>query len=383
MSCLSALFILDLKGKIIIFRNYRGEVDQDVSEVFQREVFEKDEDNMKPCFTNENTHYCWKRYQNIYLVAVGKRNLNITIVFSYISKLINVLTNYFKVLDEESVKDNFVIIYELMDETIDHGYPQITDPSILKEYIKTQSNKKQNNVTDTKKELELTEMQTGVVPWRKPGIVHSKNEIYMDVIEKVTCLVNSNCNSISSEVRGCIKVKCTLSGMPTCTLGLNDRAYLELNGKYDETMKNKTIEIDDFKFHPCVQLDKFDTEREIEFIPADGEFELMNYRLDVDLKPLIWVDLEVDIKSETRHDYVVIARTNFKQRSIASNCDIFIPVPIDVIKCDCKTNLGSAKWDPSLESVVWNVKQFQGQVEGSLRISIVFPSVRIGIFLFR
>ena len=33
MSCLSALFLLDLKGKIIIFRNYRGEVDQDVSEV--------------------------------------------------------------------------------------------------------------------------------------------------------------------------------------------------------------------------------------------------------------------------------------------------------------------------------------------------------------
>lgn len=33
MSCLSALFLLDLKGKIIIFRNYRGEVDQDVSEM--------------------------------------------------------------------------------------------------------------------------------------------------------------------------------------------------------------------------------------------------------------------------------------------------------------------------------------------------------------
>ena len=33
MSCLSAIYFLDLKGKPIIFRNYRGEIDQDVSEM--------------------------------------------------------------------------------------------------------------------------------------------------------------------------------------------------------------------------------------------------------------------------------------------------------------------------------------------------------------
>lgn len=34
MSCLSSLYFLDLKGKVLIFRNYRGEVDQDVSEMY-------------------------------------------------------------------------------------------------------------------------------------------------------------------------------------------------------------------------------------------------------------------------------------------------------------------------------------------------------------
>ena len=44
-------------------------------------------------------------------------------MFSLIYKLVQVLTDYFKEIDEESVRDNFVIIYELLDEMIDNGYP--------------------------------------------------------------------------------------------------------------------------------------------------------------------------------------------------------------------------------------------------------------------
>lgn len=45
----------------------------------------------------------------------------------------------------------------------------------------------------------------------------------------------------------------------------------------------------DIKFHSCVQLQKFDKERIIEFQPPDGEFELLTYRLDLKIKPLIMV----------------------------------------------------------------------------------------------
>lgn len=38
--------------------------------------------------------------------------------------------------------------------------------------------------------------------------------------------------------------------------------------------------MDDLKFHQCVELNKFESERIIEFVPPDGEFELMNYRLN-------------------------------------------------------------------------------------------------------
>ena len=46
-----------------------------------------------------------------------------------------VLIEYFKELEEESIRDNFVIIYELMDEMMDFGYPQTTESKILQEYV--------------------------------------------------------------------------------------------------------------------------------------------------------------------------------------------------------------------------------------------------------
>ena len=46
-----------------------------------------------------------------------------------------VFMEYFKEMEEESIRDNFVIIYELMDELMDFGYPQFTESKILQEYV--------------------------------------------------------------------------------------------------------------------------------------------------------------------------------------------------------------------------------------------------------
>ena len=136
MSGISAIYFLDKKGKPIIFRNYRGEVTQSISENFQRKVLELEETNMKPIFNIGNVHYTWIKHRNIYIVAVSKRNPNVTMIFSFLHKLVEILIEYFAQLEDESIRDNFVLIYELLDEVIDHGYPQTTDTKILKEYIK-------------------------------------------------------------------------------------------------------------------------------------------------------------------------------------------------------------------------------------------------------
>ena len=45
-----------------------------------------------------------------------------------------VFKEYFKRIEEESITDNFVIIYELFDEMMDFGCPQTTESKILQEY---------------------------------------------------------------------------------------------------------------------------------------------------------------------------------------------------------------------------------------------------------
>jgi AP-1 complex subunit mu len=48
---------------------------------------------------------------------------------------VEVFTEYFKELEEESIRDNFVVIYELLDEMMDFGYPQTTETKILQESV--------------------------------------------------------------------------------------------------------------------------------------------------------------------------------------------------------------------------------------------------------
>ena len=78
-----------------------------------------------------------------------------------------------------------------MDETMDNGYPQITETMILKEYIKTESHKKQFalNTINTANDQKISNTITNLVSWRKDNIKYDRNEVYLDVIEKVNCIV--------------------------------------------------------------------------------------------------------------------------------------------------------------------------------------------------
>ena len=78
-------------------------------------------------------NFIYIKHNNVYLVANTKRNANATLVFSFLHKIADVFVEYFKDLEEESIRDNFVIIYELLDEFMDFGFPQTTDTKILQE----------------------------------------------------------------------------------------------------------------------------------------------------------------------------------------------------------------------------------------------------------
>lgn len=97
----------------------------------------------------------------------------------FLHKVIEVFTEYFKEVEEESIRDNFVIIYELLDEMMDFGYPQATDASLLKEFITQKGHEL------TKSQVHVPKAITGAGVTNRPdNVYYPKNEVYLDVIEK-------------------------------------------------------------------------------------------------------------------------------------------------------------------------------------------------------
>ncbi len=92
---------------------------------------EIDERLLKPVLTDKDVTFVWIRVNNIYMVAVAKGNPNVALILTFLFKMKNVFENYYKELEDESLRDNFVITYELLDEMMDFGYPQITEVKVL------------------------------------------------------------------------------------------------------------------------------------------------------------------------------------------------------------------------------------------------------------
>lgn len=249
---------------------------------------------------------------------------------------------------------------------MDFGYPQTTETKILQEYITQESHKLEVQVRPPM-------AVTNAVSWRSEGIRYRKNEVFLDVIESVNLLVNANGNVLRSEILGAVKMKCYLSGMPELRLGLNDKVMFESTGR---TTRGKAIEMEDVKFHQCVRLSRFENDRTISFIPPDGEFELMSYRLNTQVKPLIWVEAVVESHTGSRIEYMIKAKTQFKRRSTANNVEIYVPVPEDADSPRFRSSIGSVHYAPEKSSIVWKIKQFGGGREYLMRAHFGLPSVK-------
>jgi len=138
------------------------------------------------------------------VLALSKRNSNAAEIIIFLHRLTQVLIEYFKELEEESIRDNFVIIYELMDEMMDFGFPQTTESKILQECVwrmkLTRSccvwaHAADRYITQESHKLEIQARPpmavTNAVSWRTEGIRYRKNEVFLDVIESVNLLVRT------------------------------------------------------------------------------------------------------------------------------------------------------------------------------------------------
>ncbi|KAF2819164.1 clathrin adaptor, mu subunit [Ophiobolus disseminans] len=366
---LSGILIFNQKGENLIFRAFRNDCRPRLADVFRIQVISNAQVR-SPILTLGSTTFSHVKHENIYLVAVTKSNANAALVFEFLYRLVGLGKAYFGKFDEEAVKNNFVLVYELLDEILDFGYPQNTETDTLKMYITTEGVKSERAMEDSSK---ITMQATGALSWRRADIKYRKNEAFVDVIEDVNLLMSATGTVLRADVNGQIIMRAYLSGTPECKFGLNDRLTLG-EDHLQQPSGNKagakatraaagSVTLEDCQFHQCVKLGKFDTDRIISFVPPDGEFELMRYRATENVNLPFKVHAIVNEVGKTKVEYSIAIRANYGSKLFATNVVVRIPTPLNTARITERTSQGKAKYEPEHNNIVWKIPRFTGQSE--------------------
>lgn len=367
---ISCITIINLRGDVLVHREYIDDVKRSEIGDFTSYLLSTKGLKEEPVIYYNSTSYLYVKQKDLFVVAASKSNPNATLTFQFLYQLLNICKAYFGTeLNDATVKKNFVLIYELLDEIMDYGVPQITEPEVLKKFI-LEGGLKLEQLSDFEKLKQITLQATGANAWRPEGIYYKKNNIFIDVIETVNISFGGTGNVLKAECIGAINVKCELSGMPECKFGMNDKLLLQR----DTVSSNlpgaeKTVVLNDIKFDQCVKLSKFDKERAITFVPPDGEFILMNYRI-ADNIAVPFKLMCLFSASEQKMEYKIKLKAEFDKTYTAQDVELTIPVPNNLLKKNINAGVGKAKHDAEKSAVVWRLKKFQGKREALLRVDL-------------
>lgn len=134
----------------------RGDLPKGTSEVFFRNVkfWNGKQQDAPPVFNIDHVNYLYVKKSGLYFVATTKYNVSPSFVIELTQRICNVFKDYCGVLTEESIRKNFILLYELLDEMVvggcsscilevvlrlqavqDNGYPQWVSSESLKSYI--------------------------------------------------------------------------------------------------------------------------------------------------------------------------------------------------------------------------------------------------------
>lgn len=369
---ISGIFLFNQKGEVLISRLYRQDTKRNVADLFRVHVIASS-DVRSPVTKIGSSIFFHVRHENLYLTAITKCNANAALIFEFLYRLIRLGKSYFGKFNEESVKNNFTIIYELLDEIIDFGYPQNTEPDALKMYVTTEGIITERVVRESSSVI--TNQATGSVSWRRADIKYRKNEAFIDVVESVNLMTSAQGTVSKADVSAQIIMRAFLTGMPECRFGLNDKLVFEKDPSRKRSADS--VELVDCKFHQCVELSKFATDRIISFIPPDGEFELMRYRTTENVNlPFKLHPMVVEV-GKSKIEYQIRVRSNFSDKLYASDVVINIPTPLNTTTVNIRSTKGKAKYVPADNAIIWKIQRFQGLAEHTLSAEADLTSLTV------
>lgn len=389
---------------MIISKQAKSSAQKSMSEIFRVQVI-NNLDVRSPVLTLGSTTFHHIRTSgNLWLVAVSRSNADSAAIWEFLYKL-NVLMEAYAIHSEEQLKEKFMVCYELLDIVLEDGVPIETELSSVAARMSEKPTVALDNLNMISEEF--LSSASKIIPrprllrgksssftsqdnfngmsstcsWRPSGIKYKKNEVFLDVNERISILVSHDGSILKSYVDGTVEIVTHLSGMPVCRFGLNDA--LSLNTPFSDAqdlepnndIKNKnaipkaaagSVILEDCKFHQCVHLDKFHSERIIKFIPPDGSFELMKYHVRENLNLPFKITPIVTIVKSNTVEYRVTLKSLFPSKLTAKDVQLRIPVPPETVDCNVSVSNGKCKFVPEDSALVWQFGKYQGLTENTL-----------------
>ncbi|XP_058747781.1 AP-4 complex subunit mu-like isoform X2 [Vicia villosa] len=386
---ISQFFVLSQRGDNIVFRDYRGEVPKGSSEIFFRKVkFWEDGELQEapPVFNVDGVNYFHVKVVGLLFVATTRINISPSFVFELLQRIARVIKDYLGILNEDSLRKNFVLVYELLDEVIDFGYVQTTSTELLKSYIFNEP-----IVIDAARLSPLGPAAIFSGTKRMPGIAVTKSvvatepggrrreEIFVDIIEKISITFSSSGYILTSEIDGTIQMKSYLTGNPEIRLALNEdlsigRGQGPVSG-YRSSSGGAVI-LDDCNFHESVRLDSFDTNRTLSLIPPDGEFPVMNYRMTQAFKPPFRINALIEEAGSLKAEVLLKLSAEFASSITANTIKVQMPLPKYTTRVSFELEPGATgqttDFREANKKLEWSLKKINGGSEHTLRAKLTF-----------
>ncbi|XP_010277473.1 PREDICTED: AP-4 complex subunit mu-like [Nelumbo nucifera] len=386
---ISQFFVLSQRGDNIVFRDYRGEVPKGSAEIFFRKVKfwkEDGEEEAPPVFNVDAVNYFHVKVAGLLFVATTRVNVSPSLVLELLQRIARVIKDYLGVLNEDSLRKNFVLVYELLDEVIDFGYVQTTSTEVLKSYVFNEPIVVEAARLPTlgpaamfmqgTKKMPGTAVTKSVVA-NEPG-GRKREEIFVDIIEKISVTFSSSGYILTSEIDGTIQMKSYLTGNPEIRLALNEDLSIGRDGRsiygYSSSAGAGTVILDDCNFHESVHLDSFDVDRTLTLVAPDGEFPVMNYRMTQEFKPPFRINALIEEAGSLRAEVILKIRADFSSSITANTVLVQMPVPTYTTRVSFELEPGAVgnttDFREANKRIEWGLKKVVGGSEHTLRAKL-------------
>ncbi|WCJ24730.1 AP-4 complex subunit mu [Euphorbia peplus] len=389
---ISQFFVLSQRGDNIVFRDYRGEVPKGSAEIFFRKVkFWNDdgEQDAPPVFNVDGVNYFHVKVVGLLFVATTRVNMSPSLVLELLQRIARVIKDYLGILNEDSLRKNFVLVYELLDEVIDFGYVQTTSTELLKSYVfnepivvdagRLQPLNPAAMFMQGTKRMPGTAVTKSVVA-NEPG-GRKREEIFVDIIEKISVTFSSSGYILTSEIDGTIQMKSYLSGNPEIRLALNEDLSIGRGGgrsvyDYRSSGGSGSVILDDCNFHESVRLDSFEADRTLSLVPPDGEFPVMNYRMTQEFKPPFRINTLIEEAGALKAEVILKISAEFPSSITANTIIVQMPLPKYTTRATFETEPGAigqtTDFKEANKKLEWGLKKIVGGSEHTLRAKLTF-----------